>query len=110
MYPIECKGNFAVPIKAGSFVIRGVMLTAQSTATACRIVGFDDNAIGSDKQGKVLSSTDLVDRKVPLFDLKGIANVDGTLGVMFPQGIKTRYGLSCYVTNTEPGKIFVYRD
>ena len=112
MYPIQCKGgNYAVPVLAGKFQIRGVLVTAQSTDTACRIVGVDDDTLTkSDKFGRLLSSTQRDEANNPIFDLKGIADVNGTLGVMFPAPIKVIHGLSIYVENVEPGKNFVYRD
>jgi len=108
MYPIQCAGGFSLPTKAGKFQVCGVVVTAQSTTVATQIILVDDIAIGDRDIGYILSAEEVVDKKKVLVNLKGIANVDGTIGVIFPEPIKTIYGLSMYSENTVPGSVCVY--
>ncbi len=108
MYPIQCVGGFSLPTKAGKFQICGVVVTAQNTAVATQIILVDDVAIEDRAIGYILSSEEVADKKKVIVNLKGIADTDGTMGIMFSEPIKTIYGLSMYSENTVPGSVCVY--
>ena len=108
MYPIQCEAGFSLPTRGGKFDVVGVIATAKNTAVVTQIILVDDIAIGDSKYGKILSSEEVAEEKKVLVNLKGIADTDGQIGVMFSEPIKTRYGLSMYSTNTVPGSICVY--
>lgn len=106
MYPILCRGGYAIPIKAGKFKVFGVMATVDDTTASSQIALVDDPAIGDNLQGFVLSDVD--ETKNVIANVKGVGSVDGTIGIMLPEPIFVRHGLSAYFTNVVPGSICVY--
>lgn len=101
MYPLQCKGGYPFPIQAGMKSIAGVMATVNDTTAASRLklVDSSDNKIVVDG-----------DCKACIADLKGVANSDGTIGVMFPEAVKVRNGvaITSVSSNLVPGSVFVY--
>ena len=115
MYPVTCAGGYAVPLKAGSFEIVGLRATVNSPASASQIILYDDGGIPSgDKFGRILPSDfdpGTIDSKrvTQLCNIKGIANLDANLEVLFPEPIKTRFGTSVSIlSNVVPGSVELY--
>lgn len=102
MYPLLCKGGYPVPIKAGRFSIVGVMATVNDPTAASRLTLIDS--------GEGLQVTDDQAMKPVICDIKGLANADGTIGVMFAEPIKLRDGVSIgsNTTNLMAGRTIVY--
>jgi len=105
MYPIQCCAGYSIPAKAGKFEILGMVAVANDITASSRFAIVDDENI-TGKQGFVLDS--LTNKKRILGDIKGIASSDGTLGIIFPEAIKTRNGTSVYMENVVAGSLIVY--
>jgi hypothetical protein len=107
MYIKECPGGFPIPAASGKIAIMGIIAAVKTTTSASEVAIVDDDAItSSDQTGRILST--LTNQTRVLKHLKGVASVDGTLGVLFPEPIKTRYGVSVYVDNTVAGSVCLY--
>jgi len=105
MYPIQCYAGYSIPVKAGKFEVVGMTaVVTDITATSRFAIVDDENITGT--QGFVLNS--LTNKKRILADLQGIASSDGTLGIIFPEPMKTRNGLSVYMENVVAGSLTVY--
>jgi hypothetical protein len=102
MYPITCAGGYPIPIKIGKMSIVGIVATVNDPTAASRITLVDSAA------GKELA--DDSDLKPAIVDLKGLANANGTIGVMFAEPIKLRDGVTIgrNTTNLIAGRTFVY--
>jgi len=105
MYVLQCAGGYPIPLTSGGDAyevrkeIMGVCATATSTAAASQLTLIDD-------YGKVKTDENI---DVTLVDLKGVANVDGNISVMFPEPVKTRKGIAVSAaTNLVQGSILVY--
>lgn len=101
MYPITCAGGYPIPIKKGRFKIHGFLVTAKTTslATRCTFVDGDDFKEITDDQTM----------KPVLADLKGLANAEDVIGVMFPEPIQVRDGITISNgTNLIAGRTLVY--
>lgn len=113
MYPITCAGGYSIPVKAGQFDIIGIRATVSNTAAASQIILYDDGYSGED-WGRILpgtfdpGSSEQV-KVVLISNIKGIANVDANLEVLFPEPVRIRHGTSVSkTTNLVPGSIQVY--
>lgn len=107
MRPILCKGGYPIPIATGRMEIFGFSATVNSTAAASRItlVDSEDFKIIPDDQ-----DLNPVNNRRTFSDVKGIANGDAILTVMFPEPYKTIKGVTIAdgTTNLVAGKNFVY--
>ena len=110
MYVMQCQGGFNVPIRAGKFEICGIKATVETTSAAARLILADDTGIDTDdKFGRILPQATPYDYKVIFCDVKGLADVDGNLEVLFPEIFKTRNGISAIdTTNIVAGSLMVY--
>ncbi len=107
MYPITCKAGFSIPAKAGKFDVLGYSVRINDETADSEFALVDDsNIIQGNDSGYVLGS--LTNQKTIIAHVAGLANLDSVLAVMFPEPIKTRYGLSILATNLLPGSIIVY--
>ena len=102
MYPIQCAGGYALPIKEGKFEICGVQIPSSNTAAAIRMTLRDSDA------RKIV--TDLPENGTVIFDSKGLANAQGEISVMFAEPIKVRNGVTIddNFSNGIAGKNCVY--
>lgn len=102
MYPMTCAGGYPVPLKKGRFSVCGVAMAVNDTTAASRITLVDS--------GDFAVLTDSAYIKTPLLDLKGLANADGVVGIMFEEPIKVREGvcITNLTTNMLPGRTLVY--
>jgi hypothetical protein len=108
MYPLTCRGGFPVPIKAGRFEVLGLRATVNTTTSNSRVRIIDDPSIKEgDKWGKILSS-DYTGAGTVIADVKGMADIDANLEILFPEPVKLRYGASLIAENTVPGSISLY--
>ncbi len=113
MYPLTCAGGYSVPLRGGLFEIVGVRATVSDPTVASQIVLYDDSGIDG-KNGRILSSSfdpgkAARDKNALLCNVKGIADLDANLEVLFPEPLKTRHGVSASIsTNLRPGTIQVY--
>jgi len=110
MYIMQCPAGYAIPLKAGRYEIVGIKSTVNSTSSASRLILCDDKNISDgDKWGNFIDGTTPYDNANIFVDLKGIANLDANLEVLFPEPIKLRHGISAIVTtNLIAGSIMVY--
>jgi hypothetical protein len=108
MYPIECAGHYAVPLKAGKPNIVQIMAAVDDLTKEARLMLVDDLTVGpSDKWGK-MPANKTKDHSV-LCDLKGVAGESGMLQLNCPDTMKVRNGISIiHSENIQPGSIFVY--
>jgi len=113
MYPLTCPGGYSVPLKTGQYEIVGVRATVNDTTALSQIVLYDDGGIISNT-GRILPTSfdpgsSGKKKTVLVCNVKGIANLDANLEVLFPEPIKTRYGLSISAsTNIVAGSLQVY--
>jgi len=105
MYPIQCKGGFSIPIKGGKFRIAGIEAVVSDPTADSQLAIVDDRNI-TGKQGFVLGT--LENQTDILCNIKGLANMDATIGIMFPNSISTRNGISAFFTNIVAGSTIVY--
>jgi len=100
MYMLTCAGGYPIPIERGKFHIVGFQVTADSTAAASRCTFIDSDAFKEVTDGQ--------DYKNVISDLKGIANVNGTLLHMLPEPIKVREGITvANWTNVRRATVYV---
>jgi hypothetical protein len=101
MYPIQCAGGYPLPIKTGKFSVYGIIVTANSTSLATRLTLVDSDNFKEETDNQSL--------KTVIADLRGLANAEGVLGVMFPEPIRVRKGVTISNgTNLLAGRTFVY--
>jgi hypothetical protein len=102
MYPITCLGGYPIPIKKGRFAIMGIVAVVNDTASASRVTLVDSD------EGKEIPDSQSV--KPVISDMKGLANGDATLGIMFAEPIKVRHGITITsaTTNIVAGRTLVY--
>jgi hypothetical protein len=107
MYVKTCAGGYPNPIFAGRNEILGFRATVNTLANNSRVSLWDDAGISeTDKTGYV-RGTDYAG-KTKLADVKGDADVDGNLEVIFPESIKTRRGISAAFENIVAGTFILY--
>jgi hypothetical protein len=96
-----------MPIKKGKFEIVGIVATVNDTTAASRLtlIDSDDFKVYPDASDIQWSHD-----RCTIFDQKGLANADATLGVIFPEPLKCNRGLALnsLSTNLVAGKTFVY--
>jgi hypothetical protein len=111
MYPLLCPGGYGVPVTGARVDVIGVRAAVSSPASASRLILLDDPDINGDNFGRILSDTAPYDNYSGfIVDVKGVADVDGNLEVLFPEPIRLRYGISvAETTNLVPGSIMVYQ-
>ena len=107
MQPLMCAGGFPMPIKKGRFEIYAILATIDDTTVESRITLID-----SEDFKIVPDSNDMQykDSRRMIFDMKGLANADGCIGMVFPEPIKVIKGISLnsLSNNLTAGKTFVY--
>ncbi|MFA5340134.1 MAG: hypothetical protein WC332_00010 [Clostridia bacterium] len=104
MYPITCAGGYPIPIKKGRFKIHGFLVTANTTSSATRCTFID-----GDDFKEIVDSQSTLKSRPALADLKGLANAEDVIGVMFPEPIQVRNGIIISNgTNLIPGRTLVY--
>jgi hypothetical protein len=104
MYPITCAGGYPIPIKKGRFKIHGFLVTANNTASATRCTFID-----SDDFKQITDTASNLKNKPVIFDLKGLANAEDTIGVMFAEPVHVRNGITiANGTNLIPGRTLVF--
>jgi hypothetical protein len=69
---------------------------------------WDDENVSDGNFGVVRELTELGTIKTPLINVKGIANADANLEVLFPETITFRRGSSIAFTNLVPGSTMLY--
>jgi hypothetical protein len=107
MQPLLCKGGYPLPIGKGMKYICGFVATVSNTAAASRLSLLDSAEYkivddGNDLQFK--------NSRRMICDVKGVANVDGTLKCMFPEPIKVLDGvtINSVSANLVAGRTFLY--
>jgi len=108
MQPVLCAGGYPIPItKKGRHEIVAIVATVNDTTAASRLTLLDSEDYrivddGNDLQYK--------DKRRLIFDQKGMANADATLGVVFPEPLKVIHGFTITgaTTNLVAGKTFIY--
>jgi len=111
MYPIQCKAGYPMPIaRVGKMKIIGVQATAKSSAAASQVTIVDDEniKINEHKFGNILTSAQRTERNCHVLEVKGVANVDGTIESFLPEPIIPRNGPSIYCSNIEGGTLKLY--
>lgn len=108
MYPLECAGHYAVPIRAGKPNIVQIMAAVEDMSKDARLTLLDDSTVKqSDVWGKIVASKS--SDHALLCDLKCMAGKAGMLQLKCPEPIKVRNGISIlHSENIQPGSIFVY--
>lgn len=109
MYPMTCAGGYPVPIKGGRFEVIGFKATVNTTTSDSRVTLMDDPFINEgDKQGRILTAS-YADRGTKFIDVKGMADIDANLEVLFPEPMKIRNGVSLIrADNVVPGSMILY--
>lgn len=100
-----------MPVKKGRFEILGFTATVSDPTAASQIQMWDDESITDvSTQGNILTigSTEAAQRKTLIANIKGIANADACLEVLFPEHLKTRRGISVATSNIVGGSFFLY--
>lgn len=107
MQPLMCRGGYPMPICKGKHEIVAIIATVSDPTAASRI-----NIIDSDDFKIVTDGLDLQykDNRRTIFDMRGLANADASIGIVFPEPLKTTRGISLnsLSTNLKAGMIFVY--
>jgi hypothetical protein len=102
MYILTCRGGYPIPLTPGTerrIEIVGVRATVNDTTADSRLTLIDD-------YGQVRTD---VGTDITLCDIKGLADMDANLEVLFPEPLKTRKGIAATaVTNLIQGSILVY--
>jgi len=107
MYPIQCHAGFAMPVKAGKMEIVGFHATVDLLTATSEFAIVDDNTIKpDDKWGHLLGTIE--DQDGIIVYCKGLGSIDTSLDFVFPEPIKTRYGISIYGDNLLAGSVCVY--
>ena len=109
MYVQTCKGGYPNPV--GDLCkwkeLLGFRATVSDPTAASRIIFWDDDTFTeASKMGKIVPTT--YEGKTKIADVKGIANADANLEVLFPESIKLRYGLSIATDNIIAGTAIMY--
>lgn len=98
-----------MPLKAGRFEILGVRATVNTTTSASRVKLIDDPAIGDNAKFGNIYTSSYAGKGVTICDIKGMADIDANLEVLFPEPIKLRHGISLIqADNIVPGSLVVY--
>jgi len=107
MRPLQCHAGFPVPLGVGKYEVCGIHAVVNDTAVASRITIIDDNALPRNAvQGQILTDAD---QKVPIIDIKGIADVDGQLTEYFYEPVKLNYGASVInASNLKGGRVMLF--
>jgi hypothetical protein len=102
MQPLLCKGGYPLPIGKGKKEIYGVVAAVNDTASASRLTLRDSNDFNV--------TPSAVNLKGIFADIKGLANADGVIGLMFSEPIKVIDGvcITSASTNLLPGRTFLY--
>jgi hypothetical protein len=108
MYPLTCRGGFPMPIKAGRFEVIGFRATVKTTTSDSRVRIIDDPRIVEGDNWGYLLPASYTGKETPLADVKGMADIDSNLEVLFPEPVKTRWGISVYADNIEAGSLELY--
>lgn len=110
MYPIQCPAGYPMALAGGKgTTILGFQGTVEATATASQVTIVDDERI-TGKFGNLLSSTEATTIPTQIMEKKGFCIFNnGTLEFWLPEPIKTRFGISVYVTNIIPSTLKVFR-
>lgn len=110
-YIQTCVAGYPNPVgRAGRFEVCGFKAAVDDTTAASRVIMWDDSTIkGTDSCGNIYLTTEgpgiLV--KAKIVDMKGLPNGDGYLEHMFPEPLKTRYGISIYTNNVVSVELYV---
>jgi hypothetical protein len=110
MKPLTCRAGYPMPFstKDGKrYEVWGFCATVSDTTAASRFTLVDSpdfKIIANDKD------LNPVNNRRPIVDVKGLANGDGYLSVIFPEPYKTIEGvvIAASTANLEAGKTFVY--
>jgi len=113
MYPLTCHAGYPMPVKAGKFEVWGFQATVRETGSDSQVTLVDDKNITVDnnntKWGNLLTSTEAAERPTHILEKKGYCIFNnGTLEYMLSEPIKTRKGISVYLTNINPGTLKVF--
>lgn len=107
MYVQTCAGGYPNPLKAGRYEVLGFRVTVKTPASASQIQLWDDSNIKDTDRVGYVKDID-ADLKTMIANIKGLANSDANLEVLFPEPLKLRRGLSGAFTNIVPGSFFLY--
>ena len=108
MYVLQCHAGFSLPVKSGMFSVLGLAATAEDSTLASQIVIVDDVTIDKGQNLGNIIATLTGNEKTVISNCKGVAGADGVIGEVFPEPLKTRYGISLYVNNVVAGSTRVY--
>jgi len=107
MRPLQCHAGFPVPLGVGKYEVCGIHAVVETPSAASRITIIDDNDLPRNAvQGRILADDN---QKVPIIDIKGIADADGQLTEYFYEPVKFNYGASVInASNLKGGRVMLF--
>lgn len=108
MYVQCCPGGFPMPFVRNKIKVIGLCATVSDPTAASQIIMWDDENVTDGNFGLVRELSEISSIKTPLINIKGLANADANLEVLFPETITFRRGSSIAFTNLVPASTMLY--